>query len=456
MTVGIVGAGVLGITLGYALAKAGVRVEVFEADPTIGGLAATQVLADGTVVDRFYHTVLRSDRRVRALCAELGLDGRLAFCETGTGLYHEGHTYALNTVAELLRLPPLGWLDRVRLGLTVVVAQLLRDWQRLESIPVEDWLARLSGRRTVDVIWRAMLRAKFDGAFDDVPATYIWARLVRTSSARGGAAQKEGAGYLPGGYLALLEAMARRIEEAGGRVHVGSPVDKIVIDGHKVRGLGVAGEVHPFDAVVTAVALPLVRRLLPDASPEYADLLAETDYLDIICPLLVLDRPLTEFWTLNISDEGVPFTGIIETTSYIDPTWVGGHHLVYLPKYVVPGGRWQALSDAEIVAEWLRHLEVMFPAFRREWIREVRVQRAAHVEPLHRLNGLSAIPPVRTPYEGLYLATTAQIYPQLTNVESVTRHAGQVAQTVLADLGTTTVHAALRDALPAGRGASPG
>ena len=35
-----------------------------------------------------------------------------------------------------------------------------------------------------------------------------------------------------------------------------------------------------------------------------------------------------------------------------------------------------------------------------------------------------------TPVEGLYLATTAQIYPALTNGESVTRHAATVATLV--------------------------
>jgi hypothetical protein len=40
------------------------------------------------------------------------------------------------------------------------------------------------------------------------------------------------------------------------------------------------------------------------------------------------------------------------------------------------------------------------------------------------------VPEVKTPVEGLYLATTAQIYPALTNGESVTRHARQAAELV--------------------------
>jgi protoporphyrinogen oxidase len=63
---------------------------------------------------------------------------------------------------------------------------------------------------------------------------------------------------------------------------------------------------------------------------DYLDYLGKTEYLGIVCPLVVLDRPLSGFWTLNITDERIPFTGVIETTSYIDPKYVGGHFLVYL------------------------------------------------------------------------------------------------------------------------------
>jgi hypothetical protein len=47
------------------------------------------------------------------------------------------------------------------------------------------------------------------------------------------------------------------------------------------------------------------------------------------------------------------------------------------------------------------------------------------------MNGLGLIPSVTTPIGRLYLATTAQIYPALTNAESVMAHARVVAETVL-------------------------
>ncbi|HRE27085.1 MAG TPA: NAD(P)/FAD-dependent oxidoreductase [Anaerolineales bacterium] len=433
MQVGIVGGGIMGITLGYLLARRGVQVEIFEASPVLGGLAGPLHLPDGVAVDRFYHAILSSDASLMQLCQELGITDQLRFRETRTGFFHEGGLYSMNNLVEFLTFKPLGLIDRFRLGLTVLYAQLWNDWRKLEGEPVERWLIRASGRRTYEAIWGQMLKAKFDGAFADIPATWMWSRLVRTKSTRKGVNQKEMSGHLIGGYATLLKAMAERIEAAGGVVHLQTPVQEIVIEQGRARGIRVNGEIRPYDAVAATVQVPLFQRLIPAADAAYRDFLGQTEYLGVVCPLLVLDRPLTGFWTLNITDLRVPFTGVIETTSYIDPQYVGGHHLVYIPKYTAPGSAWQTKSDEEIKATWIENLKLMFPDFDERRIRHFLVHRERYVEPLHRLNSTHLIPEIRTPIAGLYLATTAQIYPALTNGESVTRHAQTTVDQILAD-----------------------
>jgi protoporphyrinogen oxidase len=432
MKVGILGGGIMGLSLGYVLARNGAQVEVFEASPSLGGLAGPIELPDGTPVDRFYHTILPSDAHLYDLCTELGISGDLRFRPTRTGFFYQGAVYSMNNILEFLRFPPLGWIDRFRLGLTVLAAQLVRDWHRLEGVSVERWLVRTGGRGAYENIWRPLLRSKFDGSyFDNVPATWIWSRLVRMKSARSGAMQQEGAGHLIGGYATLVKTLARSIEQQGGRVHTSLPVQEIVIENGRATGLRVGQEVRRFDAVAATVQTPVFLRLIPGADEGYREFLRKTDYLGIVCPLLVLDRPLTGYWTVNITDERIPFTGVIETTTYIDPSYVGGHHLVYLPKYTAPGSEWQKKSDDEIRAIWLEHLGAMFPDFRPDHVRYFLVHRERYVEPMHGLNSTSLIPTVGTPIERLFLATTSQIYPALTNGESVTRHARDAAGLVL-------------------------
>jgi protoporphyrinogen oxidase len=433
MKVAIIGGGIMGISLGYFLSKAGLNVEIFEASHDLGGLAGQHLLEDGIPVDRYYHAILSSDNQLLHLCRDLGIDHKLRFNETQTGFYHQGKIHSMNNLMDFLRFPPLGWIDRLRLGLTILAAQFVRDWRRLEDVSVEDWLLRLSGMQVFKNIWHPMLKAKFDGEYRSVPATYIWSRLVRMRSTRKGANQKELVGHLIGGHMSLIKAMADWIENAGGRIYINHPVNEIMIEKDKAWGLRFGNEVQTYDAIVVTIQVPLYQQLIPDADPSYLEFLSKTDYLGIISTLLVLDRPLTGYWTLNITDDRFSFTGVIETTSYIDPKYVGGHHLVYLPKYTSPGSRWQQMSDDEIRKIWLQEVETMFPHFDRKWIQYIYIHHERYVEPLHQLNGLNLIPEIKTPIINLYLATTAQIYPRLTNAESISSHAYQDAQAILQD-----------------------
>lgn len=431
MKVGIVGAGIMGISLGYYLTQRGVEVEIFESTGDIGGLAGPLKLEDGTELDRYYHTILPSDHHLADLSKELGIADQMRFKETKMGFYYNNRIFSMNNIIEFLRFPPLGWIDRFRLGLTVIAAQLVRDWHKLEGISVEKWLNRWGGRNTFYNIWRPMLKAKFDGGFDNVPATWIWSRLVRIKSTREGASQKEGAGHLIGGYKTLLEAMAKKISAAASHIHYHTPVQEIIIENGEARGLRVNGEVRTYDAVVNTTPTGIFTKLIPNAPQEYHQFLKQQKYLGVICPILVLDKPLTGYWTINITDDSIPFTGVIETTSYIDPQYVGGHHLVYLPKYTAPGSEWQMKSDDELKEIWLNNLKRMFPDFDTRSIRYFVMNRTPFVEPLHGLNDMSKIPPFQTPVRNLFLSTTAQIYPELTNGESVTVYARRTAELIL-------------------------
>lgn len=431
MKIGIVGGGMMGVTAGYHLSKQGHIVELFEASSDLGGLANTIELEDGIQVDRFYHTLLPSDNNLHQLCAELEIAEKIRFNKTNMGFYHQGQVHSMNDMVDFLRFSPLNWIDRFRLGITVLYAQLVRDWRSLEEISVEKWLINLSGRRTYENVWRPMLKAKFDGDFDDIPATYIWSRLVRMKSTRSGVEQKEQAGYLIGGYKSLVDAMAEAIETEGGKIHINCPAREIIIDGQQTaKGLRTDQGIHACDAIVVTLSTPLFLRLISQTNEHYRYLLNQNDCLGLVCPLLVLDRPLTNFWTLYITDDHIPFTGIIETTTYIDPKHVGGHHLVYLPKYTAPGSSLQDKTDEEIQEIWLHNLESMFPEFNKTWIRFFAVHRERHVEPLHRCNMTDLIPDIETPAKHLFLANTAQIYPALTNCESVSLHARKAVQII--------------------------
>jgi len=435
MRVAIVGGGILGTSLGYFLSQAGADVHVVERSSNLGGLVAPIELDElgGTRVDRYYHCILSSDRHFIDLIEEVGLGDQLRQVETKMGFYHDARLFPMSTPLEFLRFPPLGMVDRARLAWTILACRRIRDWHDLEHISVEDWLIRMSGRHAYQTIWKPLLGAKFDGDFAQVPATYIWSRLVRMTDTRDGAAQKELMGYLIGGHLPVVEAMGARIIERGGTVQTDTAVTGVSIDTTgRVRGIQTNRGAVETDAVVLTTPTAIARRLLPEHLAPLAARWGELDlYLGVILLLVVLRRRLTPYYTTNVTDTSVPFTGVIETTNLIAPEHVGGYHLIYLPKYVYPGNPYATMDDETLRAEFMGHLRRMFPDLADDDIVTTRLFRERYVEPIHPIGGTDRIPPISTEIPGLYLANTSQIYPALTNCDSVTRHARAVSSLML-------------------------
>lgn len=433
-TIDIVGGGILGLALGYDLLKRGVGVRIWERSQDLGGLMGrTRITELGDVeVDRYYHAILSSDRTLIGLLDELGLRGALHGVTTKMGFYHGGTMYPMSSPVDFMRFPPLSMLDRARLAVTILQARRVKDWRALEQEPVVEWLTRLGGKGAVEHVWKPLLRAKFDGGFDNVPATYIWSRLVRMTDTRDKTSAKEQMCYLTDGYDMLIQALARAIRQRGGTITLGATVQQIRAEAGRVTGLQLAdGEISSDGAVLT-LQTPIARRLLPPNAAEVAARWSGLeDYLGIVCMMLVLRRSLIPYYTLNITDERIPFTGVIETTNLIDPKYVGGHHLVYLPKYVTPNNPFAQMDDAALTTSFLGYLRQMFPDFKDEDIAAVRIGRERYVEPLHPVGKTDAIPGIASDIAGLYLVNSAQIYPQLTNGEAAVAYANHAAETIM-------------------------
>jgi protoporphyrinogen oxidase len=332
---------------------------------------------------------------------------------------------------DFLLFPPLNPIERLRLGQTVLSAFLISDWRALEDVPVEDWLVKSGGRGAFEKLWKPLLRAKFDGNFQRTPATYIWSRLKRTSSPRAAAGQKDRMGYFVGSYKVLVDRLVERIEATGSHVRTGVRVERLLAECGAVTGLAVDGAEQRFDAVVATVPLPVLRRLLPDSAAACLDWPDHVDFLGVVCGLLLTDRQLTPYYTLNIADEEVPFTGIIETTNLIDPEHVGGYHLIYLPKYVLPSSDYAQRSDDELRNIYLTWLKRMFPAFDASSVKHLFVFRERFVEPLHQIGSHRPVVPVASRLPGLYVVNNGQIYPDLTNCQASVRHALRALPEVL-------------------------
>ncbi len=428
---GIVGGGVLGLTLALRLARAGERVTVLEAAPKLGGLASAWSL-DGVVWDRFYHVTLLSDRHIRALLGELGLTDEVRWAVTRTGFLVDGRLHSLSSSLDFLRFPPLGVVDKARLALTVLRAAHMRDARSLEGIPVVEWLTRWSGRRVVGRIWLPLLRAKLGASVAIASAAFIRASIARMYAARRAGMKREMLGYVASGYARVLARFAEVLAAAGVELRTGFRVVRV---GRTAVGLEVVGAhgAIPFDRVVVTAPAPLAAEICPDLTAAERARLAAVRYQGIVCASLLLRRPLAGFYVTNLVDDWVPFTGVIEMTALVDRVAFGGRSLVYLPRYAAADDEAWGWSDDEVRERFLAALARIYPGFDGSAVDAFRVARARHVQAIPTLHYSRTAPPPATSVPGLHLVSSAQIVDGTLNVDETVALADRAARELLGD-----------------------
>ena len=421
------------------LTKQGHFAEVFEAAPFLGGQASTFDVGGGRL-ERGYHHLFVSDTDMVDLIDELGLSGSLEWLESKVGLFHGGRIWDFATPMDLLRFSPLPFAQRIRLGLWTFLLQKTRNWRKYESVTAAEWTRRHMGEAAYRVIWEPMLRGKFGDYYDQVSMTWLWGKIyLRVASRK--RMQKERLGYPMCSFGAVFDACGRRIVEQGGKVHIGAGVRKIDVVDNKTVGFtaalqGQEEQAYKYDAVIATTPSYVFTRLAPELPADYRAILESAQYLSAVLLILVLDRPLTNKYWLNVADRSLPFVGVIEHTNMIDRNLYGGHHIVYFTNYPDRNSELYRKSPEDLLEEFVPYLQKLNPAFSQDWIVEYHHHRVDGAQPIIGVNYGERVPDHRTPLKSLYLANTTQIYPEDRGTNYSVRMGRQVARMVLEDANT--------------------
>lgn len=427
----IVGGGMLGMTLAYRLAQQGEQVTLFEGATELGGLASAWQLDDVTW-DRHYHVTLLSDLTLRSLLRELHLEQDMAWVETKTGVYAGGQLYSVSNAIEFLQFPPLRLIDKLRLGFTILYGARIKNWKRLETIPVTTWLKRWSGDRTFQKFWLPLLRAKLGENYKIASASFIWSTIARLYAARRTGLKKELFGYLPGGYARILKRFGEVLTETGVKVALGDRITQVEQTPSGQLSLQFqSGKISVFDRVILTTAAPIAAQLCPQLSTQEQSLLKGIQYQGILCASVLLKQPLSTYYVTNITDDWVPFTGVIEMTTLVNPEMFGGRSLVYLPKYVPSEDPALERSEEDLKEDFIQALERMYPHFQRSDVLSFQVSRVKYVVAVPTLNYSQHLPPMQTSIQGLHIINSAHILNGTLNVNETVQLAEQCAVMLL-------------------------
>jgi len=430
----VIGGGISGLAIAYWLSKSGTPVTLYEASDQLGGLG-TFFQYRNVFLEKFYHCMLPSDKHLLGLLREIDLENKVYWKDTSFGFMHKGELYGLNTPFELLCFRPLSFIDRFRVGLTGLWGSICSP-NGLDEVTCVEWLSRLSGKRAFETFWKPMLQAKFGDRYHEVPALWFWTRFNREK----GGNKKECKGYIHGGYRRIVEALSESIKAQGGTIKLQASIEKVDLNAEgRLSVLIPNSEVEVFDRVVITTPISFFKKAisgsrLAEECPKIDDAI---DMQGVVNAVIMLRRGFTKHYWVAAIDEDIPFQGIVESTTLLEKSDTAGMHLIYLMNYIHRTDALFNKPEHEILDNYIVGLKKLFPDLQDEDIVDRFLFRAPFVEPLYTIGYQKRKPPTVLIPGKLYMATTAQVYPDVTSWNGSVGLAQKTVDQILRDFCKT-------------------
>ena len=310
--IAILGGGMTGLSAAWKLAEAGVPVDLYEAEAQPGGLGASVRLGpytfdygihafmvdgmEGEVAERFHDLMGRN-------LPLLKKDAKIKF-------HGEYFQYPLDMFQILFKLPPR---ETILCARDFILATALNLFRTPKDVSAEDWIINRFGRSLYEIFFEKYTEkvwgvhpSRLDASFTEhrIPKLSLWGTIRDTlgrinpfhSRMPKKDAQVVRRFYYPlEGVGIYAERVAERIDRLGGRVHLGSPVSKIGLDGNRVAWIECASdgrrERFGCDIAVSTLSIQNLLNMMDPRPPEAVLRAAdELRFRALLYVFLVIDR----------------------------------------------------------------------------------------------------------------------------------------------------------------------
>ena len=163
----------------------------------------------------------------------------------------------------LLKFKGLTFIDKLRYSIHVFYSLKINNFEKLDKQHAIPWLKKWLGDSLYKKLWENLFAYKFYHLSSSVSAAWIWSRIKRIGSSRYNL-MTEKLGYLEGGSYTLLKSLSNFVNENGGKIHLKSPVEEVIIKNNKILGIKVGNITKKFDEVISTIPIPYVPKIIPN------------------------------------------------------------------------------------------------------------------------------------------------------------------------------------------------
>lgn len=277
MKIAVIGAGPAGMTAAYELAKNNIEVEVFEAGPSVGGMAKTIDLWNQKI-DIGPHRFFSNDTRINELWLEVaGNDYEMV--DRLTRIYYNKKFFHY-PIKAMDALKNLGIGEAINCVAQYGIEQLSPT---KDTSTFEGWVTNRFGKRLYQIFFKTYTEKLWGIPCNVLDADFAAQRIKKFSlgeamkTALFGNSGKHKTlvdqfAYPHGGTGIIYERMAKFVESKGYKVNLSTPVQRVITKEGKACGIELEnGVIKEFDHVITSMPFTQMVQRLPDVPQNIKD-----------------------------------------------------------------------------------------------------------------------------------------------------------------------------------------
>jgi protoporphyrinogen oxidase len=367
----ILGGGLTGLSAGYILTKAGLKVAVFEHDSTVGGVSKT-IEHNGFRFDLGGHRFFTKDARINAFVKDL-MGNELIMVPRKSKIFMRGK-YFDYPLKPLNAVFGMGIPVTLRILADYGIERIKRLFRKPAAVSLEDWVVANFGRTMFNIYFKEYSEKVWGIACNRISAEWVAQRIkgLSLSKAVTNAFFKPKGKDIPSlvdefyyprlGIGRISEKLKEGIEQNGTvftdtRVerihHSGSTIDSVQVTDRErtrlVRGKEFISSI-PITKLIDLLEPPPPKTVLTAAS--------KLIFRDLIIVAVMIDRKrVTDQTWIYIPEKNIPFGRIHEPTNWSEKMAPDGKTLLVAEFFSFQGDSVWNASDQTLTGIAVQNLE---------------------------------------------------------------------------------------------------
>ncbi len=395
----ILGGGLSGLSSGYILANAGLRVSVFERDAVVGGLSKT-IEKNGFRFDLGGHRFFTRDEKIDSFVREL-MGNELVSVQRSSKIYmrNKYFDYPLRPFNAVFGL---GIATTARILADYVLETGKRMVRDRENVSLEDWVVCNFGRTMFTIYFKEYSEKVWGIDCSRISATWVAQRIKGLSLAK---AVKNAFFKFSGKDLATLtdnflypslgigrisDRLREKIEAGNNDIFTGADVVCVNHKDFRIESVTVRrqGRVQtiPADEFISSIPVTkLVGALNPPPPAAVLETAASLKFRDLVIAAVMVDRErVTDQTWIYIPERKIPFGRIHEPTNWSPAMAPSGKSLLVLEFFSFKGDAVWNMRDDRLADLSVEHLERLGFIARQE-VLDSMIVRVPNAYPLFEL-----------------------------------------------------------------------